>query len=133
MSDELIDFSDIKESFTVHHNKDYTTTALWIVPIKKLLDEMAKMIEENVASEKLSSSSQDELSRPCTAHSFSTPDHQIEVTVGLQLNPNETRRRGQASDYLLTIFYMVSSKNPSLDGKNNSFRRKNFLQSQAFL
>lgn len=117
-----MDFSEVRESFCVHYNKDYSMTAIWVKPIQKLLEEMEKLKEDGFVSERLSSNSQEEIAKPCCSQAFSTPNSKLDVIVGLTLNPLETRRRGQSSDYLLTIFYEVKSKNAELDGSISSSR-----------
>lgn len=112
------------ESFDVYHNNDYTTNALAIVHVGNLVEETARSRERAQAeAESDSSSSKEEILQPCHVKTFSDKSGEIVVTVGLQLNPLEAKRRAQSSDYLLSIFYQISSENRALDG---SF----FLQDQ---
>jgi hypothetical protein len=127
VSEEIIDFSEMAESFLVNHNKDYSTTVLMIAKLPRLLEATMKVREHLVQAEKQSSSSQEEIARPCYERHFSTPDKALEVKLGLQLNPIESRRRGHSSDFLLTVFYQVTSKKPSLDGTRIIRRTKNIL------
>jgi hypothetical protein len=107
----------MEESFDIHHNTDYTTNALAIVKVAELVEETARSRELNQQqAETESISSKEDIPQACHVKTFSDKSGELEVTVGLQLNPLESRRRGQSSDYLLTIFYRITSEKRKLDG-----------------